>query len=89
MQTNSKTATAPVPYVLAICVNRNGQGVLEGALQGLISSPYPNLRIVVVDCASQDGSESLVPPSVTLLSLNHNTGSVSYTHLTLPTNREV
>ena len=74
MQTNSKTATAPGPYVLAICVNRNGQGVLEGALQGLISSPYPNLRIVVVDCASQDGSESLVPPSVTLLSLNHNPG---------------
>ncbi len=74
MHSDERAATETVPYVLAVCVNWNGRSVLAGALQGLVSSPYPNLRIVVVDCASQDGSERLVPSAATLLRLNHNPG---------------
>ena len=74
MQADNQTATTALPAVLAVCVNWNGLQVLPAALQGLTSSTYPNLRVVVVDCASQDGSESLVSPDVTLIRLEENRG---------------
>jgi len=74
MQADNQTATTALPAVLAVCVNWNGLHVLPAALQGLTSSTYPNLRVVVVDCASQDGSESLVSPDVTLIRLEENRG---------------
>ena len=74
MQADNQTETPAVPAVLAVCVNWNGLEVLPAALQGLTSSSYPNLRVAVVDCASEDGSEKLVPSDVTLIRLEQNRG---------------
>ena len=74
MQADNQTTTTALPTVLAVCVNWNGRQVLPAALQGLTSSSYPNLRLVVVDCASEDGSESLVSGDVTLIRLEQNRG---------------
>ena len=77
MQSDSQSTTTALPTVLAVCVNWNGRQVLPAALQGLASSSYPNLRVVVVDCASEDGSESLVSGDVTLIRLEQNRGYAS------------
>ena len=74
MQADNQTKTTALPTVLAVCVNWNGRQVLPAALQGLASSSYPNLKVVVVDCASEDGSESLVSGDVTLIRLEQNRG---------------
>ena len=73
MQADNQTTTTALPTVLAVCVNY-GRQVLPAALQGLASSSYPNLRVVVVDCASEDGSESLVSGDVSLIRLEQNRG---------------
>ena len=60
--------------VLAVCVNWNGRGVLRETLDALSLSLYSNLEILVVDNGSTDGSPSLIPNSVQLLSLTENRG---------------
>ena len=74
MQADNQRKTAALPTVLAVCVNWNGRQVLPAALQGLTSSSYPSLRVVVVDCASEDSSPSLVSEGLTLIRLEHNRG---------------
>jgi GT2 family glycosyltransferase len=44
------------PKVLAVCVNWNGAEVLPATLTALEETSYPNLEVVVVDNASEDGS---------------------------------
>lgn len=60
--------------VLAICVNFNGREVLPATLSSLQSSDYTDLEVVVVDNASTDRSDELVPESVRLLKLGSNLG---------------
>ncbi len=74
MQADNQTKTTALPAVLAVCINWNGRLVLPAALQGLTSSSYQNLKVVVVDCASEDGSESLVAGDVTLIRMEQNRG---------------
>ncbi|MEE8585228.1 MAG: glycosyltransferase family 2 protein [Acidobacteriota bacterium] len=62
------------PTVLAVCVNWNGREVLPDLLESLLLNGYPALQALVVDNASQDGSERLVPDGVQLLRLARNQG---------------
>ena len=48
------------PLVSAVVVNWNGRDVLEPCLRTLVKSSYPNLRVTVVDNASDDGSVAMV-----------------------------
>ncbi len=47
--------------VLAVCVNWNGRHILPETLASLQKSDYLNLDILVVDNASTDGSQGMVP----------------------------
>ena len=60
--------------VLAVCVNWNGEGVLGETLAALASSDYADLRIWVVDNASQDDSLSEAPDRIELLRMTRNRG---------------
>ncbi len=62
------------PTVLAVCVNWNGREVLPDLLESLLNNGYPALRTLVVDNASQDGSERHLPDGVQLLRLSENQG---------------
>jgi GT2 family glycosyltransferase len=61
--------------VLAICVNWNGAEVLSETLQALQASDYAGLDILVIDNASSDGSQQLVPAHVRIL---HNPTNIGY-----------
>ena len=65
------------PLVLAVVVNWNGAAVIEPCLATLLASTYPNLRVLVVDNASTDGSVATVRerfPSVRVLEAGENSG---------------
>lgn len=62
------------PRVLAVCVNWNGAEVLPATLASLEAAEYPNLDVIVVDNASQDGSQDCVRPPARLLQLRENRG---------------
>lgn len=48
-----------LPLVYSIVLNHNGEVWLERCLLSLLSCPYPNLRIVLLDNGSTDGSVGL------------------------------
>jgi GT2 family glycosyltransferase len=60
--------------LLAVCVNWNGEHVLEETLRSLLKSTYPNLEVRVVDNASEDQSWKLVSPEIQLIRLKENRG---------------
>lgn len=62
------------PTVLAVCVNWNGREVLPRLLESLLADGYPSLEILVVDNASQDGSDRSLPDGVQSLRLAENRG---------------
>jgi len=65
------------PLVWAVVVNWNGLEVLEPCLRTLLASSYPNLRVLVVDNASTDGSVELASekfPSVLVAAQSSNRG---------------
>jgi GT2 family glycosyltransferase len=67
----------PEPLVWAVVVNWNGLEVLEPCLSTLLASSYPNLRVLLVDNASTDGSAELARqsfPSVVLAEQGSNRG---------------
>lgn len=68
---------ARLPLVVAITVNYNGGAFLRPFLESFRTLTYSNLRLVVLDNASTDGSANLVPevlPHATLLRLPQNAG---------------
>lgn len=48
--------TANVPMVWAVITNWNGFTDTSECLTSLLASPYPNLRVVIVDNGSTDNS---------------------------------
>ena len=66
------------PRVVVIIVNWNGGAWLKACLDGLAAQSWTQFRAVVVDNASQDGSQArvaeLADPRITLLQLDSNTG---------------
>ena len=63
--------------VYAVVVNWNGRSVIEACLTTLLASDYQDLRIIVVDNASQDGSLDAIRerfPDVTVLANSQNLG---------------
>ncbi len=60
--------------MLAVCVNWNGREVLSRAVDCLIRSRGVQLRILVVDNASDDGSADSLPADVEVLRLTKNEG---------------
>lgn len=65
---------SPAPPVLAICVNWNGGSLLLETIESLLSSQYAALQVLVVDCASTDGSADSLPERTHLLRLAGNRG---------------
>ncbi len=65
------------PLVVAIIVNWNQKNLLELAIKSLLNSEYPNIKIIVVDNASKDGSVEMVRnfySNVILIDNNKNLG---------------
>ena len=68
------------PLVHVLVINWNGKEHLEECFETLLSSDYPNAKIVLVDNASDDGSVSFVEerfgakPQVEILALGRNLG---------------
>lgn len=63
--------------ISAIVVNWNGKDVLAGCLESLLDQDYENFEILVVDNASEDGSQIFVAkefPSVKLIENGENLG---------------
>jgi len=70
-------ARASAPRIVAVTVNYNGGAFLDTFLQSFRRLTYPNLGLVVVDNASEDGSAALVSqllPDATLIQSADNTG---------------
>jgi GT2 family glycosyltransferase len=66
------------PKVTAIVVNWNGRELLEAALRSLQESDYGRLAILVVDNASEDGSQDLVHESFPDVGLVENETNEGY-----------
>ena len=65
------------PAVAVVTINFNGGRFLGDFLRSLRAVRYPNLHLIVVDCASRDGSEMLVErlwPEATLIRSRENLG---------------
>jgi GT2 family glycosyltransferase len=63
--------------VTAILVSHNDMGTLKSSVEALVNQTYANLRIIIVDNGSTDGSTHFLDekyPSVTLLSQTANLG---------------
>lgn len=67
----------PEPLVWAVVVNWNGRDFVGPCLRTLLASSYGNLRVVVVDNASSDGSADMVKnvfPAVRVVRNRENRG---------------
>jgi GT2 family glycosyltransferase len=53
---NTPSAAVKLPQVGVVILNYNGKSLAEECIQSVLSSPYPNKQIVLVDNASTDGS---------------------------------
>ena len=76
------------PLVSIIIPHWNGIEILSECIDSLLRTNFESFEIIVVDNASSDGSQEWIKsnhPNINLLENNQNHGSVSYTHLTLPT----
>jgi len=65
------------PLVVTIVLNWNGKEVIADCLNSLLASDYPNLRVIVVDNGSVDGSAEYLKaefPSVELICSPTNLG---------------
>jgi GT2 family glycosyltransferase len=63
--------------ITAIVVNYNGAEFLSECLRSLCEQTYPDLEVIVVDNASTDGSETIVPgfsPQIRLFQTGANLG---------------
>ncbi len=77
MNTPAQTASRPSQLVYIVLVNWNGWRDTDACLKSLAGLDYPNFEVIVVDNASQDGSETRLRarhPNVTLLQSGANLG---------------
>ncbi len=69
---------SPTPQkVLVVIPNYNGAERIEACLQSVCAQTYPSIEVVVVDNASQDGSERLIQkkfPQIRLIQSGYNSG---------------
>jgi GT2 family glycosyltransferase len=73
----SGSVLAMPPSVYIIILSYNGSRWLEACLASVAATEYPNLKIILVDNASNDDSVELVRkryPQVTVIVNNHNYG---------------
>jgi GT2 family glycosyltransferase len=74
---NPSSLIPPPSSVAIVTVNYNSAAYIEPFLRSLRQMEYPDFRLVVVDCASRDGSERLIEalwPEVTLIRSPENLG---------------
>jgi GT2 family glycosyltransferase/glycosyltransferase involved in cell wall biosynthesis len=65
------------PKVEAITISYNGKQFIGACLRSLLDQDYPNLKVTVIDNASQDGSPEWIRanfPQVALIASNKNLG---------------
>lgn len=63
------------PKVSALVINWNGRHLLEQCLPALLASDYPDLEVIVLDCASEDDSCQFVRthfPTVRLIAFDRD-----------------
>ena len=76
--TNEEHARTPlVPKVIVIILNWNGRNVLGKCLDSVLRTDYQNFEVVVVDNASNDGSQSVIKygyPGLTVFENSRNLG---------------
>jgi GT2 family glycosyltransferase len=53
-------STARRPIVSVLVINWNGRHLLDGCLRSILRSDYEPLEVIVLDCASTDGSADFV-----------------------------
>ena len=71
------SAACGSPLVIAVVVSYNARDLLRECLRSLAEQGYPNLRTVVVDNASTDGTREMVRggfPDATLVECEDNLG---------------
>lgn len=73
----SESVADPSPFVAVITVNYNSCAYIAPFLRSLRRVVYPTFRLIVVDCASKDGSDRIIEelwPTVILLRSAENLG---------------
>ena len=81
---------APWPPVTAVVIGYNSKDIVGPCLQTLLDQDYPNLEVVVVDNASQDGTADFVRtkfPSIKLIASQENLGFAEGNNLVFRTTR--
>lgn len=67
----------PQEQISVIIPNWNGQPFLQTCLDALLAQTYPNIEVIIVDNASEDGSQDYIKqhyPDVRLIELSENRG---------------
>ena len=62
---------------IVLVVNFNGEGHLQECLSSLINQTYPNIKIIVIDDCSTDGSIIFIKnkfPAIEIVALKNNLG---------------
>jgi len=81
------------PLVSIVTPTYNRPEYLKLALISAVQQTYKNIEIIVSDNCSPQNPESIIKSfedsRIRFVRNQSNLGTVSYTHLTLPTNREV
>ena len=70
-------ANEDLPSVTAVVIGYNSKDIVGPCLQTLLDQDYPNLEVVVVDNASQDGTADFIRekfPSIRLIASQENLG---------------
>ena len=89
------SVSSPPPCVSVITVVRNGAATVERTIASVQAQQGPVIEQVVVDGGSTDGTQALLEHHLRAQDFwisepdRGIADAVSYTHLTLPTNREV
>jgi len=66
------------PKVTIIVLNWNGRNLLKKCLDSVIKTNYPNFEVIVVDNASNDGSQSIIEKHYANVRLIENMKNIGY-----------
>jgi GT2 family glycosyltransferase len=83
MESDNREAAVSQPLVYVVVITYNGKRFLEKCFSTLLKTDYDNLRIVLVDNESSDGSGAFVKqhfPAVDVLRLDTNAGYAGATN---------